>query len=157
MEEAIHFAATKGSAEKAERRKNGNGFRSSRGEKGKGRGGTRNWCKQKSGKRNLPRGEWGGRGSNLQKCCPEKFAAGVRERERWLQFAGTVESVKIENTGGNFGSREWSVRCSGVGRRRGGARDEEIWKGISVGFEENGAAIGNGWGEEEPWVARDDG
>ena len=37
-------------------RKNGNGFRSSCGEKGKGRGGTRNWCEQKSGKRNLP---WG--------------------------------------------------------------------------------------------------
>ena len=44
-----------------------------------------------------------------------------------------------------------------MGRRRGGARAEEIWKGISVGFEENGTAIGNGWGEEEPWVERDDG
>ena len=52
-------------------------------------------------------------------------------------------------------------RCSGVGRRRGGegaARGlRKFGKEFRWGFEENGAAIGNGWGEEEPWVARDDG
>ena len=48
------------------------------------------------------------------------------------------------------GVRKW-------GRRRDGERAEEIWKGISVGVDGNGAAIGNGGGEEEPWVTWVDG
>ena len=64
-------------------------------------------------------GEWGGRGLNVQKCCPVKFTGGVRERERWLRFTGTVESVKIRNTGGNFGSREVERRVFGSGEAKG--------------------------------------
>ena len=36
-------------------------------------------------------------------------------------------------------------------------RAGEIWKGMSVGVDGNGAAIGNGRGEEEPWVTLVDG
>ena len=46
----------------------------------------------------------------------------MRENEarvRWLRFAGTVESVKIGNTGGNFGSREVESRVFGSGKAKG--------------------------------------
>ena len=41
--------------------------------------------------------------------------------------------MKIGTREGISDLGRWSVGCSGVGRRRGGARDEEIWKGILVG------------------------
>ena len=82
MEEAIHFVTTKGSAEKAESQKSGNGFRSSRSEKGKMRGCTWNWCERKSGRKNYHAGKWRGRGSNGQKLCSTKFAGEGWERER---------------------------------------------------------------------------
>ena len=55
-------------------------------------------------------------------------------RVRWLRFTGTVESVKIRNTGGNFGSREVERRVFGSGeaegRRAGGGNLERNFGGV---------------------------
>ena len=65
-----------------------------------------------------------------------------------MRFTGTVDSVKIGTREEFSDLGRWNVGCSGMGRRRDGERDEEIWQGSSVGLEENGAAIGIGWGRK---------